>query len=66
VEHTAFRRQKQEDLCEFEVSLVYIVSPRQSRILGKTLSQRNKTKGLSGLTGSEKEKQSLGLRWLLR
>ena len=34
----ALRRQRQVDLCEFEASLVYIVSTRTLEIQSKTLS----------------------------
>jgi hypothetical protein len=34
----AFRRQRQIDLCEFQASLVYIVSSRQSGLCSETLS----------------------------
>lgn len=35
------RRQKQEDLCEFEVSLVYEWIPEESDLQGEILSHKN-------------------------
>ena len=42
----AFRKQRQVDLCDFEVSLVYKVSFRTARtgLFREALSQKNKTK----------------------
>jgi hypothetical protein len=38
------RRHGQADLCEFETSLVYIVSSRTARVTRKTLSKKEKGK----------------------
>ena len=41
---SALRRQRKAELCEFEASLVHIVSSKDNQSYSETMSQRNKQK----------------------
>ena len=58
---SALWRERQKDRCEFEVSLVYIVSSRPVALFSKTLSQTNNNGGPS-VTVKGKLKSTLDWR----